>query len=222
MHQERLGAMEGLVVLLYHRLQGGVRRVDYMLLLVAFYSTKSFFRKSTAAAAASEGNNRLSQLAGLICAECMGLWRVLEDNNDNTNVQWLDSHPLMVGILPGNQNSSEPSSVSEQRAEMELEALSALVLKCIEAVKENDSPESLALLSFGLLLHLTYHSILSSSLGIDQTGYWQVRCNDMFEVVGLFSCCSFRETDSRLINCVYVATILFLYYFRCLGRKAGK
>ena len=163
-HQERLAAMEGLAVLLYHRLVGGVRRVDCMLILLAFSSTKSFFRFA-------EGG-RLSQLAGLICAECMGLWRILEDNNDNS-AQWLGSHPLMAGVLPGN---SGVSSVSEKQAETELEALSELVLKSAEQVRNDEvnSPESLALLTLGIAFHLTYDSILASPLGIDQSGYWQV------------------------------------------------
>lgn len=175
--QERLLAMEGLVVLLYYRIQGGVRRVDYMMLLLGFQSTKSFFR-------AAEGK-RLSQLAGLICAECMGLWRALDGNHDN-NPRWVNSHPLMAGVLPGNPGASE------KQAETELEALGDLIQACILEVPVGvmAPPESMALLSFSLTLTLAYDAILSSSVGIDQHGYWQlfgVNGRTMFDLASKYA-----------------------------------
>ena len=171
-HQERVAALEGLAVLLYYRLVGGVSRVDCMLLLLAFQSTQSFFR-GTAGAGGDDG--RPTKLAGLICAECMGLWRVLEENSqDNNTVQWLVSHPLMMGVLPG--SSSGDSHGSEKQAEKELEALSELVLRSVSHVERDEvnAPELLALLTLGITFHLAYNSILMSPLGMDQTGYWQV------------------------------------------------
>jgi len=158
--QERLQALETLIVLCYNRIQGGIRRVDFTLLLLGFTSTQSFFRSAQL--------DRLPLLAGILCAECTALWRVLDDN-DGKSLNWIGTHPLLIGLLPESENS-------EEETERELEALSALLFQCMEQVDkevDQDSPESLALFSFSLLYRLAYDAILNSPEGDDQNGYWQ-------------------------------------------------
>lgn len=154
-HQEQIQAMEGLVALLYSRV--GVRRVDYMLLLKAFLSTDAFFT-------ANDHGEKLPKLAGLVCAECMGLWRVFDENP--TDMAWVLSHPLLSDIL----------GVSTSQTEKELEALRVFLFSCPDQMKAGirNAPESLAFLSFGLLLMLTYDAILPSAHGADALASWQV------------------------------------------------
>lgn len=162
--RERVEAMEALVVLLYQRIQGGIRRVDFVLLLLAFQSSDAFFT-----GLAEE--ERLSQMAGLICGECMGLWRVLEENS-HSNTSWLFSHPLLLDAVPARHNV--PGRDSAQ-AEEELETLKNLLLKYASYVGDDRiAPESIALLSFGLVLVLAHSSISvhpSESNGAD---FWRV------------------------------------------------
>jgi hypothetical protein len=155
-HQERVEALEALVVLLYYRIHNGVGRADYLLLLLAFQSANAFFT-------AYPDGDRLSLLSSLVCAESMGLWRVFDDDSDG--VAWVESHPLFHGLLAG------PTSQAEQ----ELETLRTLLLNYSGYANDRAAPESLALLSMGSLWVLAYNSILAAAYGSDENGYWQVR-----------------------------------------------
>ncbi|VEU44435.1 unnamed protein product [Pseudo-nitzschia multistriata] len=128
---ERTQAMEALLALFYERIDGGISRADYALLLTAFFS--------------SEGSreDRWQQLAGLVCAGCMGLWRAFEQ--EDSGDQWKAGHPFLAGL-------GDPSS----ECTAELEALALLVLEILSSAKPDSSerPQSLALLSYGLLVSL--------------------------------------------------------------------
>lgn len=95
-HTERIRAMEALVALLYTRTK--VRRAEYFLILKAFQSSDAFFT-------ASVEDQQLAKYAGLICAECMGLWRVFD--KDSYDFSWIQDHPLLEGILE-KTNTSQP------------------------------------------------------------------------------------------------------------------
>jgi len=108
--------------------------------------------------------------AGLVCAECMGLWRVEEGRSSDL----LQSHPLLEGLLPG--NPGHVTTAQSAQAEAEIEVLRNMVLQCSrELCKNGGSPQSIALLSFGLLYAVTYNSVLASPSGSDGDGYWNVR-----------------------------------------------
>jgi hypothetical protein len=175
LQQERTEAMEALLVLLYERIQGGVQRTDYAMILLAF-SNQDFF--------ALAKNQRTCQLAGLICAECMGLWRVFLEPTSGMDdaTGWASQHPMLSGLL---------TTTSTAQAERELEALRRMVLELASKIVDRSqkqlvfgrrasardelqvpAPEALALLSFGLLLCLAYDSILASDAGYDAQAYW--------------------------------------------------
>jgi hypothetical protein len=159
--RERTEAMEALLVLLYSRVHGGVQRSDYAFLLIAFQSSYNFFTACT-------DGSRLCQLAGLICAECMGLWRAFEPQRQDV-ASWVSTHPILLGAVPQGHASN---------AEQELECLKLLLVEYAENAADRnmkhlavagysngarelqvEAPEALAVLSFGLLLSLAYRSM---------------------------------------------------------------
>jgi len=147
-NRERVQAMEALLVLLYHRIKGGVQRSDLCLLVQAFQASGVFESKE----------ERLSELAGLICAESMQLWRAFQPDNQ---VGWASQHPLLL----------HPSSNGTQ---METEALKTILLGGSSSEEMNlKGPQSLALLSFGLLLRLAYDSLAKSNAADDSQAYWR-------------------------------------------------
>lgn len=195
---ERLAAMEALLVLLYHRIQNGITRSDYIILLMAFKSAKEFFTGYVSGNGFGGSGQRLCQLAGLVCAECMALWRVFmdddESDNNNNNSNWVAGHPLLIGIV-GQHNPAEVKQVQN-----EFEVLIKVLSNCTNDGLERrqnlvsgrqqqfEAPESLALLSFGLLLMLSYSSILESPDGADTNAYWQVRFRISLVLSCLFFC----------------------------------
>lgn len=184
--RERLEALEALLALLYDRIQGGVGRADFCLVLVAFQSSRTFFTDYPV------GNERLPRLAGLICAECLTFSSILKagsandnnnDNNSDDTTEWVSSHPMLRGLF----------DESSDQAKNELHRLTSLLLKFSDQVVDRkmrrwsamsnkmdagqpiqvETPESLAILSFGLLLLLAYSSALVSSKGASMDAYWQ-------------------------------------------------
>ena len=211
--RERTEAMEALLILLYFRIKGGVRRSDYAFLLIAFRSSSSFFT-------ACAGGRRLSQLAGLICAECTSLWRAFEPKEENEI--WLASHPLLYGIVP---------NANVDRAMTEIESLRNLLYECVAKIVERNEkqlglqpvragnrelqmevPEALALLSFGLLLSLAHRALSSSRSGYPEESYWDALedngrtmiqiANDEFEafnyLLSVVECLSAEESEARV------------------------
>lgn len=150
-NRERVQAMEALLVLLYHRIEGGVSRSDLCVLVQAFQASGIFEAKE----------ERLAELAGLICAECMQLWRAFQPNT-NPRVGWASQHPLLL----------EPSSSTTQ---LEVEALKTILMDSSGSeLADLKGPQSLALLSFGLLLRLAYDSLAKSDAADDDSqAYWR-------------------------------------------------
>ena len=146
--RERKEALEALLVLLYDRIHGGVHRADYAALLLAFAS-QDFY---VSASGPKEVVLRLTQLTGLICAECMALWRTLDASS-----VWTSRHPLLAGFSDG----GDP-----QVAKDEIETIRGILS---ELVQESFSrggvgnPQALGMLAFGLLLQLAHQVVLKSS-----------------------------------------------------------
>ena len=148
--RERTQAMEGLLALLYQRLQGGISRDDYALLLTAF-----FFDENGGANNNNKHGDRWKQLAGLICAECMALWKVFElDSSTSDNTGWTSNHPLLVGI-------------ETVEGKSDIEALALLLYDTMESSSSSSSssdiecPQSIAFLSYGLLLCLANDDVVA-------------------------------------------------------------
>lgn len=167
--RERTEAMEGLLVLLYERIQGGVLRSDYSLLLMAFFSLDG---NATSFSVACGEQPRLSHLKGLICAECMALWRGFEstetgddnssvDNSGDTREVWpVSSHPMLM-------------EWTTEAGGKELESLYLILKQLVDifysgiAFETGESPVSLAVLSFGLLLSLVQNARSDAVLQVE-------------------------------------------------------
>eukprot|EP00980_Cylindrotheca_fusiformis_P027194 scaffold19324_cov152-Cylindrotheca_fusiformis.AAC.9 len=150
---ERTQAMEALLVLLYHRINGGVRRNDLCVILQAFQVSDNII---------FYGERRLAQLAGLVCAESMQLWRAFETDED-PGVGWAAKHPLLLGVTS-----------SDHTTQVELEALKTVLLDGgFQQGETPQGPQSLALLSFGLLLRLAPDCLAGSDANVQQDAYWR-------------------------------------------------
>jgi hypothetical protein len=163
---ERSQAMEALLVLFYHRIDGGVRRNDLCLMLQAFQVSGIF-----------HGEKRLAQLAGLICAESIQLWRAFETDMDPRE-GWATKHPLLLGVV---------SSGDTDSAQIELEALKTVLLDGIShgETETFHGPQALALLSLGLLLRLAHESLAASDAGTDSQAYWRTFAASGMEIATL-------------------------------------
>ena len=147
---QREDAMEALLVLLYSRVK--VSRSDLILLLQVFASCHCFFTDM----GKDQLRPRLPHLCALVCAECFSLWCTY-------GFDWVDNHPILTGVLQG-----------DKTAEQELEVVQILlgqygntmVQRRVELMASTttssefvvETPESLAMLAFGLLLRLAYAS----------------------------------------------------------------
>jgi hypothetical protein len=186
--RERTQAMEGLLALLYQRLDGGIHPRDFSILVAAFFGTSPSSSPLSSFANRPSGKDaRWHQLAGLICAECMALWRAFEPPTEQVVApaatkgitrgiptpsyeSWTESHPLLD--FEGFGSSVEANTIAIER----LEKLAHLLVERADQAQHNDAtrgPLSLALLSFGLLLCLasdsneshTHHKSLLRELG---------------------------------------------------------
>jgi len=142
--RERTQAMEGLLALLYQRIDGGIHRQDFSILVTAFFNDSSLSGHT------SSRDARWHQLAGLVCAECMALWRAFESPEVESvgkrgapisYESWTKSHPLIEGF----------GSVDTIKG---LQGLAYLLVEFDGSNQSNEPSVSLALLSFGLLLCL--------------------------------------------------------------------
>jgi hypothetical protein len=92
--KEREEALEALLILLYERLVGGVKRSDLFVMLHLFQSTSPFYTDFL------KRNVQSSRLVALIYAECMCLWRASSSLDDSA---WVDSHPLLQDLAEGEE-----------------------------------------------------------------------------------------------------------------------
>jgi len=140
--RERKEALEALLILLYDRMKDGVRRADYVALLLAFRSQGFFLNASSSSGGPKDLALRLTQLTGLICAECMALWRTLDSSST-----WISLHPLLLGL-------SSDSTTAKEEIDTIRNLLSDYVQESLNGGRNGIHPESLGMLGFGLLLQL--------------------------------------------------------------------
>ncbi|OEU06245.1 hypothetical protein FRACYDRAFT_255621 [Fragilariopsis cylindrus CCMP1102] len=150
--RERTQAMEGLLALLYQRLQVGISRDDYALLLTAFFFDEN--------GGANNNNNkqgdRWKQLAGLICAECMALWKVFEQDSSTTSdytgietVEGKSDIEALALLLYDTMESSSSSSSSDIESNDDVVAVTGMQLCLTPGLltsllfQTNDSSKSL-------------------------------------------------------------------------------
>ena len=159
--RERVQAMEAMLVLLYNRIDQGIQRVDYALLLLAFQSCGTFFT--------TEGE-RLSYLAGLVCAECASLWLITSSEMTQSGIpQWLFRHPMLIGVLESEENAAQELEAirmlllkyARQVPARNLPGLASRVSETVQSGDESvvDAPESVGLLAFALLLRLVHMNL---------------------------------------------------------------
>ncbi|CAJ1956519.1 unnamed protein product [Cylindrotheca closterium] len=175
-NRERVQAMEALLVLLYHRIKGGIHRPDLCILVQAFQACGMFESKE----------ERLPHLAGLICAESMQLWRAFQPDNQ---ILWASQHPMLL-------------EASSNRIQMETEALKTILLDSSSEVTNLQGPQSLALLSFGLLLRLAYDSLAKSSTADDSQPYWRTFQASGAEIVTIANEWGFEYLNEAISNLV--------------------
>ncbi|KAL3924430.1 MAG: hypothetical protein SGILL_001052 [Bacillariaceae sp.] len=146
--KERTQAMEGILTLLYgERMQGGVLRCDFALLISAFFDDSHGKGGKTRTLL----DPRWKQLAGLICAECTALWKLMQPSPPGST-PGLSDHPMLNGLSAG-------------KGKAEIEALIYALAQLTDAgspqslwMRGTERPESLAVMSFGLLLCLANDS----------------------------------------------------------------
>ena len=156
--RERVEAMEASLVLLYHRIDQGIHRIDYVLILIAFQSCGTFFT--------AEEIKRLSYLAGLVCAECMGLWMMTSTDTDPIGVTlWVLRHPLLLGVVECDEGALHEIEailmlLTKYASQVPARKLRGLAIRTPAGTTPNgdgnvvEAPESIALFSFALLLRL--------------------------------------------------------------------
>jgi hypothetical protein len=176
-----------------------VARADYMLLLKAFSSAGDFFTQHD-----GPMGLRLQQLAGMITVECMGL-REITTYDSLTNNLWVVGHPMLGGVgvvQPGVPNPQDLTA----RAERELRAIWFFVENLSPQIQGAAAPQSLTMISFGLLLFLAYEAYLTSPHGSDPNAFWQVRYlyYDMKSMAALSSMAIPVLTRPAILSSLYV------------------
>ena len=155
----RTEALDALFMLLYQRIDGGIDRGDYVLLLQAL-GTQAFF----ADCEGSNGNRR-SQQTALILAECMGLWRTAASKSEEETDSWFASHPFLSNPSCA-QNEIELIGrhlLQQELASKVLERRRICIMQSeMSAATKDDNenieaPEAIALLTFGLLMKLSHN-----------------------------------------------------------------
>ena len=158
----RSEALDSLFMLLYQKVEGGIDRTDYILLLIAMECQDFFVANEDFSLDDSKKiEKKQSKIASLIVAECTGLWSTMVEDS---KVDWFSSHPILC---------DSPSVMNE------IEAISDYLLNNLkskvferrriyfsqnqEMIKsfdddKIDTPESIAILTFGLLLKLCHSS----------------------------------------------------------------
>jgi len=172
--RERTQAMEGLLALLYQRLQGGICREDYALLFTAFFSGDNNRNNS------NKQEDRWNQLAGLICAECMALWRVFEQGSSTSSIMgWTAKHPLLIGL-----ETEEGKNDIEALALLHLDTMSVNALTSTSS-SHGKRPQSIAFLSCGLLLCLANDDVIAITRkqlhltpGVLSSLLWDKKCDE--------------------------------------------
>lgn len=161
--RERTQAMEGILALLYgDRMQGGMMRCDYGLLVSAAFASDLTTKRT-------KEDSRWKNLVGLVCAESMSLWKTIEVATDGTGM-------LSNSSAPAHNVSRLPSMLSDLDSPLGMAEMESLINMWEESVRarvsqntwlhEVERPESVAVFSFGLLLMLTRYCLPNTSVAL--------------------------------------------------------
>jgi hypothetical protein len=200
--EERSEAMECLLVLCFDTIPY-LRRCDVALMWTCFQSQHWF--ASSSSSSSSILSRRLAKLAGLVAVETVALWRIwdtspplvfTETNHDASSIEnihpqrdWRTEHPLFA----------VSNTVDQTRRDSELQALTTLLMQSVTEIPLRwqidptaDTPEALALLALGLLLHASRTGNHNDN-NIDNEGWKQLastgfemakRANAEYDVFG--------------------------------------
>lgn len=160
----RIAALDALFMLLYMRIDGGIGRTDYVILLNAF-KRQGFFAISTTVID-EDRNQTQRHLVALILAECAGLWRTMAPINseiDDTNQGWVEMHPLLVS---SDSTLRDIEFIGEKLLPSFANDFLQRMGKAKSSIESNmhlysddfEAPEAIAMLTFGLLLKLACKS----------------------------------------------------------------
>lgn len=152
----RTVALEALFMLLYQRVDGGIDRTDYVIILQAMKVQEFFVDLGRI-----DDDNRKSQLASLILAECMSLWRTASSRNlGSTNELSCNSHPFLTNDETALQEIEIIANFLRQELAAEVLNRRRVYYSKVSVGSTDDDkieePEAMALLTFGLLLKLCY------------------------------------------------------------------
>jgi hypothetical protein len=173
--RQKLEALEALVVLLYARLEGGVTRADYSLLLLAMNSCHEFYGTASMPAPMAPYAPRLRCLASLVFVEAVGLWRMVTPTKESSlhdTAFWAVGHPLLDGVV------DKESAHAGAEMDSLLSFLEGIGSRCASRPlllsEEGVAAEGIAIFSLGLLLTGAFAALLASEeYGSDTDAYWQ-------------------------------------------------
>ncbi len=189
----RTEALEAMFMLLYNRIDGGISRSDYILLLLAFDQQEFFVRGGGGSGDTPQQQNTLrnsfafkhakrqSQLVALILAECMSLWHAIKCSQmSESSNEWIDTHPFFGhGDHPSILNELKTighlllqkfATQAEVRIQRNFEATNKNYIMNndgdskhhqdddIRSNGNDNVPESIAILTFGVLIKLGQNS----------------------------------------------------------------
>lgn len=148
----RLEVLEAILALLYERIENGIHREDFAILLMAF-KMQNYFKatKDDDNSVLSKSlSKRMPYLAGLAIIESISLWRTMESPENQQN-NWVSNHPLLLA-----ENSRD--------TELELKNIASFIDESCMTEQVAENPEAIALLSYGLLLRSAGNSCEQNSV----------------------------------------------------------
>lgn len=193
-HTLRTAALDALFMLLYMRIDGGIGRNDYVILLKAFKRQEFFTFNPDSIDTDTSQTQR--HLVALILAACAGLWRTIVPVNsegDDESHRWVEAHPLLTKSDSALRDLEYigakllPSFANDVLERMKRKS-STIDSKLNSNFDDFEAPEAIAILTFGLLLKLAcetgnmeehfisqFSDIGNSSIGIanDQCGAFE-------------------------------------------------
>lgn len=209
--QERVAALEALLVLLFHRMS--VQRIDLAILITAMFLRTNRHQQQQQqplelGGMPSSRGERFAPLCGLVCVEAMALWRIFSSDEDEENaennpihnsknkngVDWRTRHALLGA-----------ESINE--ADQELRALEKLLRETASQLNQRlalvptttPQPEALALLSFGVLLKAA-GAAAGTSVSPDDDSCWKSLGSTGLELV--------KDSNDRFDAFGYLATVM--------------
>jgi len=176
----RTESLVALFMLLYQRIDGGIDRSDYVLLLQALKG-QDFFAKVEEGGKNSESDaTRRCQLIALILAECMSLWSTaMVHVGDDGSQEWIASHPFLSNAASARNEVEIIGRLLQQELANKVLERRRIYISQAQMMPSNvrnieddevDAPEAIALLTFGLLMKLCHSGVekgsWASSMGV--------------------------------------------------------